>query len=643
MSARLMAGVPSVGEPDVVRVVQLLAGVSARNDYNTGLNVRGGSADQNLVLLDGIPIYNPFHLGGLFSTFMDATVGGIELMTGAFPARYDGRLSSVLDVRFGGRDAHRASTRTTDVSVLATTGRLAGALGDGRGSWSIAARRTYADALASAFTRYNFPYHFLDLQGTRGVHVASTIGGSPSPATPGRDLLDLNLAEFAGDSTRLERGRREAWQLRLGQSRPRRDAREGVHIDGWARLAARAATSFEQRVSTSGFSTRLDIGDGALGAAERGARRPASRLVRCARRRERSRRSATRSRRRTCAMRRRRRRRAPRRSTSSRIPSRTSRWLDDLWRVSSRWMVEGGLRGEMLTGRRSWAALSPRLSIKYFVTPTVALTAAAGRVTQTMHSLAGDGPFRFFDIWLASDQYIPVETAWHWVVGVERRVETTYRCASEATSRNTTACSTRMRPRIRAAAATSFCLRRACRMASTCSRAGSRAHGTGWMAVVLVRRRSHERDGVRLGARQRPTARPQSRRDVAARALPTSARASATRRARRTRRSSARSRVASYDPSNDTWGTGNPQIYLEPLGGARNSARFPATQRLDLDVSREMVVPRRDGGAVSERRQRVQRAQRVRVHLRLLHRSRRRVAPYSQFPILPSVGVRVAF
>jgi len=87
-----MAGVPSVGEPDVVRVVQLLAGVSARNDYNSGLNVRGGSADQNLVLLDGIPIYNPFHMGGIFSTFMDATVGGIELRTGAFPARYDGRL-----------------------------------------------------------------------------------------------------------------------------------------------------------------------------------------------------------------------------------------------------------------------------------------------------------------------------------------------------------------------------------------------------------------------------------------------------------------------------------------------------------------------------------------------------------------------
>ena len=67
---------------------------------------------------------------------------------------------------------------------------------------------------------------------------------------------------------------------------------------------------------------------------------------------------------------------------------------------------------EALSGRE-WAALSPRVSVKYFATPELAFTAGAGRVTQTMHSLAGDGPLRYFDIWLASDAYIPVATAWH--------------------------------------------------------------------------------------------------------------------------------------------------------------------------------------------------------------------------------------
>src|SRR5205085_11602489 len=117
-----------------------------------------------------IPIYNPFHMGGLFSTFMDATVGGIELMTGAFPARYDGRLSSVLDVR-SADDARSGVHATADVSVLAATGRVGGSLGSGRGSWSLAGRRTFADALAATFSKDNFPYHFLDVHG----HAAYTL------------------------------------------------------------------------------------------------------------------------------------------------------------------------------------------------------------------------------------------------------------------------------------------------------------------------------------------------------------------------------------------------------------------------------------------------------------------------------------
>ncbi|HEV8446663.1 MAG TPA: carboxypeptidase-like regulatory domain-containing protein, partial [Gemmatimonadaceae bacterium] len=98
ITARAAEGVPKLGDPDVLRIVQLLPGVEARNDFSTGFNVRGGEADQNLILLDGYPIYNPFHVGGLFSTFIDPTVGDITLMTGGFPARYGSRLSSVLDV-----------------------------------------------------------------------------------------------------------------------------------------------------------------------------------------------------------------------------------------------------------------------------------------------------------------------------------------------------------------------------------------------------------------------------------------------------------------------------------------------------------------------------------------------------------------
>src|ERR1043165_1511450 len=86
-------------EADLLRTVQLLPGVEAKNDFSAGMNVRGGESDQNLVLLDGYPIYNPFHLGGLFGTFIEPMVGRVDLFTGAFPAAYGNRLSSVLDSR----------------------------------------------------------------------------------------------------------------------------------------------------------------------------------------------------------------------------------------------------------------------------------------------------------------------------------------------------------------------------------------------------------------------------------------------------------------------------------------------------------------------------------------------------------------
>jgi hypothetical protein len=97
-----------------------------------------------------------------------------------------------------------------------------------------------------------------------------------------------------------------------------------------------------------------------------------------------------------------------------------------------------------------------------------------------------------------------------------------------------------------------------------------------------------------------------------------------------------------YDPSNDTWGTGNPQVYLEPLGGARNSARFPANQRLDLDVSREM---RLRGATVAPYLSIVNayNAHNVFVYIYDYSNDHPTRQAYSQLPVLPSVGVRLAF
>lgn len=88
-----------MGEPDVLKAYQLMPGVQVGNESNNGLYVRGGTPDQNLFLLDDIPLYNVNHLGGLFSVFDHSIIKNIDLYKGGFPARYGGRASSVIDIR----------------------------------------------------------------------------------------------------------------------------------------------------------------------------------------------------------------------------------------------------------------------------------------------------------------------------------------------------------------------------------------------------------------------------------------------------------------------------------------------------------------------------------------------------------------
>ena len=642
LDAAAMEGVPSVGEPDVVRVVRLLPGVATRNDFNTGLNVRGGEADQNLILLDGHPIYNPFHLGGLFSTFMDATVGGIELMTGAFPARYGGRLSSVLDVR-SAEEGRPGVHGSADLSVLAATGRLAGASPDGRATWSIAGRRTYADAVVSAFTTNALPYHFADVQ----AHAAYALPGEMKLAVTGYlgdDVLDVDIAELENDSvpTTASNGRYAFdWGNRvLGVTLSKEFGPEArLPLLGW-RLGESA--TWEQRASVSDFRMRLDLGEGAfeqrsrsrdyrIGGSfiARGLSHDKSVGWEVATHRIRFASGSAET------------------ATSDfdlvQRPTTAAAWIGDLWRVSSSWIVEGGLRGEALS-TRDWLALSPRLSVKWLARPDLAFTVAGGRFTQVLHSVSGDGPLRFFDVWLASDPYIPVATAWHGVAGVERRlgelgtvrVEGFYKRYDRVLEPNPSQDAGRRGDEFYQAEGRSYGL-------DLLARWQPATGVSGWISYTygVSARWREDAPQVRWAPGQ------DRRHDLNAVAMW---------RVRRYRLG-ARFGFASgtpytpivgeiarrvWDPSRDSWGTGDPRVFVEPLGGARNGARFPATHRLDLDASREFRVR---ATTVSPYLSVVNayNAPNVFVYLYDYSTDRPDRRALSQFPVLPSVGVRVAF
>ncbi len=137
---------PSVGgEVDILKAVQLQSGVSSGQEWSNGIYVRGGSFDQNLMLLDGVTIYNPNHLFGFFSIFNADAVKNTELIKGGIPAQYGGRLSSVLSFTLNDGNLEKTVWKG-GVSVIASRLSVEGPLSDGKkGSYLLSVRRSYFD------------------------------------------------------------------------------------------------------------------------------------------------------------------------------------------------------------------------------------------------------------------------------------------------------------------------------------------------------------------------------------------------------------------------------------------------------------------------------------------------------------------
>lgn len=141
-----------LGEADVLRTIQAMPGVSGGLEGVSGIHVRGGSPDQNLILLDGTPVYNSTHLLGIFSVFNPDIIKNVDLYKGAFPARYGGRLSSVVDISMKDGDMYKYHGEVA-IGLLASRIMAEGPVKKGKTSFIVTARRTYADLLLSAVTQ----------------------------------------------------------------------------------------------------------------------------------------------------------------------------------------------------------------------------------------------------------------------------------------------------------------------------------------------------------------------------------------------------------------------------------------------------------------------------------------------------------
>ena len=417
-----LRNIPGLAEPDPVRAVSVLPGVTRVSDFTAVLNVRGGSGDQNLILMDRVPLFHPYHLLGLFSVFNPDMVSRAELRSGGFPAEYGGRASSVLLVESDVGDGTLGVDAGLGLisSRLAVRGGLAAGLRDGLGlaaaRWKVSARRSYWD-LVARLTESSFPYTLADLQ---AVFEGWTKGGDRVRinAYSGRDRINFRELNFLFTSMEsvvddLEGNESGGWNVRW----PWGNDAVGA---SWTHLMPGGGT-LEVHGSYSRFGARFDfteyedtrveteIGQASLGADLE--LRPTSR---------------TRWKSGYAAIRR------DSRNVSEGVPptfqdSERSGWESSAytqlsWTPSRAWLLEAGLRWDSWRpgGGRTEAVPSPRVAVKRFLGDgRWAVRMAGGRHAQFLHSLRDERLPVGMDAWVLSGEHVPALISDQVQAGVE--------------------------------------------------------------------------------------------------------------------------------------------------------------------------------------------------------------------------------
>lgn len=406
MSREELVRVPGVAEADPLRAVEVLPGVVSTSDFSSAFHVRGGSQDQNLILLDGVPLFSPFHLGGFFSVFNADLLERAELQSGGFPARHGGRVSSVLEIESDpGRGDFQVDGGVSLLSSrLAVAGGaprgLADALGQANVHWRFGARRSYFDWLLKPV--FDFPYHLQDFQ---GVIEGWTRGGDRIRITgyTGDDVLDLTRMDEEDFPLRADWD----WGNDAIGARWIRPRQGGGSIDvhaSWSRFGTGlgfpdfADTEFSSgvRQARAGFDLDLRPASGwrlALGGSVD--RMAYDNLVRT--------------------------------GGTDFTSGRGKAWLggayaQGVWSRQRSWVLEAGIRLD------AWQPdvgpplqeLAPRVAVKrFFAGGDGALKVAAGRYTQFVHSVRDEALPLGIDVWVLAGPRAPGVVSDQVQVGLE--------------------------------------------------------------------------------------------------------------------------------------------------------------------------------------------------------------------------------
>jgi hypothetical protein len=397
--------VPGVAEADPLRAVEVLPGVVSTSDFSASFHVRGGAQDQNLILLDGVPVFSPFHLGGFFSVFNADLLDRAELQSGGFAAEHGGRVSSVLEIETDPGDGDFAvdggvSLLASRVAVSGGAPRgLAEALGHANLHWRLSARRSYFDWLLKP--AFDFPYHLQDFQ---GIAEGWTKSGDR-----------LRLTAYSGDDVLdLTRFNAEDFPLRINWN-------WGNDLAGARWTHPRRAGSVDARVSWSRYGTGLtfpDFADTEFASHISQAQARVDLDTRIS--------SVLRAKVGLSAERMRYRNRAVSGGTEFASGNGTGALLGAYaqasWFQARQWLVEAGLRLDRWSPDPGDATLdaAPRVAIKrFFAGGDGAIKAAAGRYTQYVQSLRDEELPLGLDIWVLAGARAPHVVSDQLQLGVE--------------------------------------------------------------------------------------------------------------------------------------------------------------------------------------------------------------------------------
>ena len=403
---------PSLGaQPDLLRTIQMMPGVKATSEVSSALFVRGASSGLSLIQLDQAPLYNPSHFFGLFSTFHTDAVKHIQLLKGGFPAEYGGRSGSVLDVIT--KDGNRSNmSGLFSFSPIASKLMVQGPLPAKRGSYNLAARRTFFEPMLQAYkqTSSDFndlpSYYFYDVNAKLNVDIRPqqtvTLSGYE-----GRDYLNLDLSEFV-DRTRYKLH----WGNGMVALRYRGSSNRETFFSGYL-LASQYQSGFEYKsdeVVVQAFDNRFDDIGIRLDWEYHGFRQHSIKtgieihrydfdLIQ--------------------------------RNENVNIVDlgiasfNAMFYAQDSWKVHPRWQILAGSRLGWYE-RGPLFHWDPRLSILYKLTDNMNLKGSVGRYNQWLNVFSPGQGVTFFDVWVPNDGSIKPMYADHFIASFDYKPAAEY-------------------------------------------------------------------------------------------------------------------------------------------------------------------------------------------------------------------------